>query len=309
MSRIYDALQRADSERKAAQGMDATRPPEPSPVAGADALPSIKAEVNTEKITLYPWKPSLAYFPTFNDRGESIEQFRGLRSQLYQLRDQARLKTILICSGVPAEGKTFVVANLAISLARNRNNKVLLIDGDLRRPSLHAVLGAPNIPGLTEYLAATAEPGDIMQRHQNPSLVDAGMARSISNLTFIPAGAGGDNSSELVANRRIEELIAILAPHFDWILIDSPPVLAFADAVDLARAADAVLLVARGASTPYDVAQRAQAAFSSSRILGFVLNAVKDVPPNASYSYYYYGTQEANGEKPGRGRKDKGRQG
>jgi Mrp family chromosome partitioning ATPase len=148
-----------------------------------------------------------------------------------------------------------------------------------------------------------------MQRHQNPSLVDAGMARSISNLTFIPAGTGGDNSSELVANRRIEELIAILAPHFDWILIDSPPVLAFADAIDLARAADAVLLVARGSSTPYDVAQRAQAAFSSSRILGFVLNAVKDVPPNASYSYYYYGTKEAGGEKPGRGRKHKGRQG
>jgi capsular exopolysaccharide synthesis family protein len=306
MSRIYDALQRADIERKAAQGIDATMPPEPSPIPGDDVLPSIKAEVNTEKVVLYPWKPSMAYFPTLNDRGESIEQFRGLRSQLYQLRDQARLKTILISSGVPAEGKTFVVANLAISLARNRNNKVLLIDGDLRRPSLHALLGAPNIPGLTEYLAATAEPSDIMQRNQNPSLVDTGMARSISNLTFIPAGAGGDNSSELVANRRIEELIAILSPHFDWILIDSPPVLAFADAIDLARAADAVLLVARGASTPYDVAQRAYAAFSSSRVLGFVLNAVKDVPPNASYSYYY-GKQEDNSEKPGR--KDKGRKG
>jgi capsular exopolysaccharide synthesis family protein len=309
MSRIYDALQRADIERKTVQGMDAARPPEPAPVPGADALPSIKAEVNTEKITLHPWKPSMTYFPTLNDRGESIEQFRGLRSQLYQLRDQARLKTILISSGVPAEGKTFVVANLAISLARNRNNKVLLIDGDLRRPSLHAVLGAPNIPGLAEYLAATAEPSDIMQRNQNSSLVNAGMARSISNVTFIPAGAGGDNSSELVANRRIEELITILTPHFDWILIDSPPVLAFADAIELARAADAVLLVARGASTPYDIAQRAQAAFSSSRILGFVLNAVKDVPPNASYSYYYYGMQKASNEKPRRGRKDKGRQG
>ncbi len=303
MSRIYDALQRADIERKAAQEEDATRPPEPSPVPSADGLPSIKAEVNTEKIALYPWKPSRAYFPTLNDRGESVEQFRVLRSQLYQLRDQARLKTILVSSGAPAEGKTFVVANLAISLTRNRNNKVLLIDGDLRRPSLYAVLGAPNIPGLTEYLAATAEPSDIMQRNQNSSLVDAGIARRISNLTFIPAGAGGDNSSELVANRRIEELIAILSPHFDWILIDSPPVLAFADAIDLARAADAVLLVARGASTPYDVAQRAQAAFSSSRILGFVLNAVKDVPPNTSY-YYYYGNQAAGSEKPGRKEKE-----
>ena len=306
MSRIYDALQRADSERKTAQGMDATRFPEQSPVPGAEALPSIKAEVNTEKITLYPWKPSMAFFPTLCDRGESIEQFRGLRSQLYQLRDQAQLKTILVSSAVPSEGKTFVVANLAISLARNRNNRVLLIDCDLRRPSLHAILGAPDLPGLTEYLAGTAEPGDIMQRNQNPSLVQAAGTRSISNLTFIPAGAGGDNSSELVANHRIDDLIAILAPHFDWILIDSPPALAFADAVDLAHAADAVLLVARGAVTPFDVAQRAQAAFSNSRVLGFVLNAVRDVPPNASYSYYY-GKQEASSGTPGR--KDKGRKG
>jgi capsular exopolysaccharide synthesis family protein len=306
MSRIYDALQRADIERKAAQGMDPTSFTEPSPVSGAESLPSIKAEVNTENISLYAWKPSIAFFPTLGDRGESIEQFRGLRSKLYQYRDQAQLKTILISSGVPAEGKTFVAANLAISLARNKNDKVLLIDGDLRSPSLHAILGAPDIPGLTEYLAGTAEPCEIMQRCQNPSLIDTGQVRSISNLTFIPAGAGGDNSSELVANHRIEELIAILSPHFDWILIDSPPILAFSDAIDLARAADAVLLVARGSVTPYDVAQRAQAAFSNSRILGFVLNAVKDVPINSAYSYYY-GKQEAGSRMYGR--KDTRRQG
>jgi protein-tyrosine kinase len=306
MSRIYDALQRADNERKASEGADDPGFTAPSAVPGAEALPSIKAEVKTENIALHSWKPAMAFLPTLGDRGESIEQFRGLRSKIYQFRDQAKLKTILISSGVPSEGKTFVAANLAISLARNKNNRVLLIDGDLRRPSLHVILGASDIPGLTEYLAGTAEPHDIMQRSQNPSLVETSQARSISNLTFIPAGAGGDNSSELVANHRIEELIAILSPHFDWILIDSPPILAFADAIDLARAADAVLLVARGSATPYDIAQRAQAAFSNSRILGFVLNAVKDVPPNASYSYYY-GKQEANIEVPGR--KEQGRQG
>ncbi len=99
-----------------------------------------------------------------------------------------------------------------------------------------------------------------------------------------------------MANHRIEELIATVSPHFDWIVIDSPPVLAVTDAVDLARAADAVLLVARGASTPYDVAQRAQAAFSNSRILGFVLNAVKDAPRKDSYDYgYYYYHSESEG--------------
>jgi len=245
------------------------------------------------------------YLPTLGDRGESIEQFRGLRSQIYQFRDQGPLKTILVSSGMPAEGKSFVVTNLAISLARNKNNRILLIDADLRGPSLHSVLGAPKTPGLTEYLAGTAEANNILQRSQKPLAVEAGPARGIPNLTFIPAGAGGDNSSELVANHRIEELIATLAPHFDWILIDTPPALAFADAVDLAHAADAVLLVARAATTPYDVAQRVQAAFSNSRILGFVLNAVTDAPHNTSYYYYDY-QDTGSGSHRGKDKRHKG---
>jgi capsular exopolysaccharide synthesis family protein len=182
----------------------------------------------------------------------------------------------------------------------------LLIDADLRRPTLHKLLGAPNVPGLSDYLAGTAELDAIMQRDlRAESAMDASQ-RSISNLTFIPSGKCDDNSSELVANHRIEELVATLSPCFDWILIDSPPVLAVTDAVELARAADAVLLVARGARTPYAVAQRTQATFSNSRILGFVLNDVKDAPRRGSY-YYYYGEHEPSGA--GKQRKDHGRRG
>jgi capsular exopolysaccharide synthesis family protein len=306
MSRIYDALQRADLERKAALETEAAAIAEPFAEPGAEEPPQVKPGLVFEKINRHPWDPSMISLPTLADRGESIEQFRGLRSQIYKFRDQSPLKTILISSGMPAEGKTFVAANLAMSLARNENNRIVLIDADLRRPTLHNILGAPKTPGLTEYLTGAAELSDILQCSQNPFIVEAGLVRSIPNLIFIPGGAGGDNASELVASDRVEELIAGLAPHFDWILIDSPPVLAFADAIDLARAADAVLLVARGASTPFDVAQRAQAAFSSARILGFVLNAVTDAPRNGSY-YYYYGRQDAS-----RGtdwRKDKRRQG
>jgi capsular exopolysaccharide synthesis family protein len=181
-----------------------------------------------------------------------------------------------------------------MSLARNSVNNILLIDGDLRRPTLHSLLGAPNAPGLSEYLAGTAELKDIMQRDRSPKTAETASVGNVSNLTFIPSGKCGDNSSELVANHRIEELIATVSLHFDWILIDSPPVLAVTDAVELAHAADAVLLIVRGASTPYDVAQRTQATFSSSRILGFVLNDVKDAPRRGSY-YYYYGGPEASG--------------
>lgn len=99
-----------------------------------------------------------------------------------------------------------------------------------------------------------------------------------------------------------------LSPHFDWILIDSPPVLVVTDAVELARAADAVVLVARGASTPYDIAQRTQATFSSSRILGFVLNDIKRAPRRGYYYYYhYYGGSEDGGRD--KRRKDRGKQG
>jgi capsular exopolysaccharide synthesis family protein len=292
MSRIYDALQRADLERKSAQDAGETETDEQFAVPVAEQLPPVKDDILLDQIALHPWRPSLVSLPTVGDCGESIEQFRGLRSQIYQFNDLAPLKTILISSGMPSEGKTFVVANLAMSLARGRNNRVLLIDADLRGPSLHSVLGAPRTPGLTEYLAGKAEINDILQGNQNSRVTEGGLAHNVPDLTFIPAGAGGDDAAELVASKRAEELLATVAPHFDWILIDTPPALAFTDAIDLSRVADAVLLVARSARTPFDVAQRAQAAFSSSRILGFVLNAVRNAPRTG---YYYYYDKQAAG--------------
>jgi capsular exopolysaccharide synthesis family protein len=228
----------------------------------------------------------MSFLPTLADTGVAIEQFRSLRSSIYQIRDQVPLKTIVISSGMPAEGKTFVAANLALSLARNNERPVLLIDGDLRRPAIHKLLGIGETPGLMQYLAGEAEPFAILQRDAGCEITDARGAHAISNIAFIPAGHPSDHAPELVGNHRIEELIASLSPHFSWIIIDSPPVLAVTDAVDLARAADGVLLVARGATTKFDMAQRAQAAFSNSRVLGFVLNAVKNAHRSASYYYY-----------------------
>ena len=105
------------------------------------------------------------------------------------------LKTILISSGMPSEGKSFVAANLAMCLARNSVNNILLIDGDLRRPTLHSLLGGPNTPGLAEYLSGAAELNAIMQRDGSPRIAESTSEGSISNLTFIPAGTCGDDSS------------------------------------------------------------------------------------------------------------------
>jgi len=296
MSRIHEALQRAYLERGKVPVSVDVQVAEPAIGSVLEEQPVAKAAVDLENIAEYSWKPSLASFPTLADRGAGVEQFRSLRSHIYQARYEAPLKTILIASGMPAEGKSFVAANLAMSLARNSIHNILLIDGDLRRPTLHSLLGAPDTPGLSNYLEGTAELIDIMQRDRVLETAENTSVGSIPNLTFIPSGRCSDNSSELVANHRIEELITAISPHFDWIVIDAPPVLAVTDAVELARAADAVLLVARGASTPYEVAQRTKAVFSNSRILGFVLNDVKDAPRSGSYNYnYYYGQPEADG--------------
>lgn len=305
MSRIYEALQRARREQEGEPVSEEDRACASTILPTIEELPSIKADVSFELIVKHPWKPFMPAFPALAERGAGVEQFRRLRSRLYQQRYESPLKTILIASGMPSEGKSFVAANLAMSVARNSVNNVLLIDGDLRRPTLHDLLGASNAPGLSDYLAGTVDLIDVIQRYRNPEPVEVAGADIISNLAFIPSGKPGDNSSELVANHRIEELIATVSPHFNWILIDSPPVLAVTDAVDLARAADAVLLVARSASTPYDVAQRTQAAFSNSRILGFVLNAVKDAPRKGSYNYDYYYSSRSEGTGPTRTTKDR----
>jgi capsular exopolysaccharide synthesis family protein len=293
MSRIFEALQRADLERKVAPGTDDEQFVEPAVISAEEEVIPVGADF-LDDIAHHPWKPTLASFPTLADHGSGVEQFRSLRSRIYQARYEGPIKTILISSGMPSEGKSFVAANLAMSLARNSVTNILLIDGDLRRPTLHNLLGAPNQPGLTEYLMGEAALRDIMQRDHSLKAVETAGESSVSNLTFIPAGNCGDNSSELVAHHRMDELIATLSPHFDWILIDSPPVLAVTDAVELSRVADGVLLIARGARTPFDVAQRTQTTFSKSRILGFVLNDVKEMPKRG-YNYYdYYRGPEAN---------------
>ena len=321
MSRIHEALQRADRERKTMLVSEDRHPisevrhpvaedrhpasedhrmVEPTFATEFEEAPVAKTGLLLESVAQYSWKPTMDSLPTLGDRGAAVEQFRSLRSHIYQARYEAPMKTILIASGMPSEGKSFIAANLAMSLARNSIHNILLIDADLRRPTLHGLLGTQNSPGLSDYLDGNADLTEIMQRDRIQDTGANASAGKVPNLTFIPSGKSRDNSSELVANHRIDELIAAVSPSFDWIVIDAPPVLAVTDAVELARAADAVLLVARSGSTPYEVAQRTRTSFHNSRILGFVLNAVKDSPHtgsyNYNYNYYYSGDPQAKGQ-------------
>ena len=273
------------------------RPPRtyPTPAADRRSPADLKEPVAAshgllpERVPMQIWSPAFKQLPALLERGSEVEQFRSLRSRMHEFRDLNSLKSLMISSGLPQEGKSFVAMNLAISFARHKSGRVLLIDGDMRRSSLHKMLGCPNEPGLTEYLAGKNTMVEVMQRGRgedgNP--LHAGLA----SLTFIPGGTDPEHAADLSGNNRFRELIEAASPHFDWIVVDTPPVNLVADGVNLARSCDGVLLIARGGVTKYEVAQRALAELKASKVLGFVLNAV--VKPPVAGGYYGYDSYDA----------------
>jgi protein-tyrosine kinase len=312
MSRIYEALQKAESERATERRESEPRIPTSlastevllsTPVAEPEYLvaptssaANVYAEVGSREsvedaldlsmVVRRPWAPSLKQLPSLLDRGPAVEQFRSLRSRIYELRDISPLKSIMVSSGMPQEGKSFISTNLALSLARHKNSKVLLIDGDMRRYTLHQLLGCESHPGLADYLAGKASVVEVMQRAEQSVEADETGKPLLPNLTFIAGGNGGDKAADLSGSPRFGELIKMVYPHFDWIIVDSSPVLPVSDAVNLSRSCDGVLLVARGGVTKFSIAQRAQSELKASNVLGFVLNAVQDTPQVGSYYGY-----------------------
>ncbi|QHS52239.1 CpsD/CapB family tyrosine-protein kinase [Edaphobacter sp. 12200R-103] len=306
MSRIYEALQKAESEKKAERqpgesplpadeprntSATATLPyEEPATFGGVsvdDPAPvhDLGGGLNLSAVASLPWNPAIDRLPALLERGPAVEQFRSLRSRVYEARDIRPLKSILVSSGLPQEGKSFVSANLAVSLARHKSSKVLLIDGDMRRYTLHEMLGTESHPGLAEYLAGKASAEQVMQRMAEGAAPNS-VNHILSNLTFIPGGNGGDKAADLSGNPRFGELLRLAAPYFDWIIVDSSPVVPVSDGVNLARSCDGVLLVARAGVTKYAVAQRAASELRSANVLGFVLNALVENPQTSSYYGY-----------------------
>jgi protein-tyrosine kinase len=209
-----------------------------------------------------------------------MEEFRTLRSRLYQIREKMPLKKLLVSSSVPREGKSFVAANLAQVLVKQHGRRVLLIDGDLRGPKLHMVLGTSEMPGLTDYLMGERDEFAVMQRGP------------MDNLFFIPAGKRVSSPAELVANGRLKILMNRVEGLFDWIVVDSPPAVAVSDASLLANFCDGVLLVVRSTMTPFDLARRARTEFGDKQLLGVVLNGVDADASGYSRYRYNYGTEE-----------------
>jgi capsular exopolysaccharide synthesis family protein len=210
-----------------------------------------------------------------NVRG--TEQFRTLRSRLYQMREKMSLKKILVTSALPKEGKSFVAANLSQVLVKQHGRRVLLVDADLRVPSLHSVLGTASVPGLGDYLSGNTDEFGIMQRGP------------LENLFFIPGGRSALQPAELIGNGRFKMLMQRVEPLFDWIIVDSPPAVPVSDGSQLANFCDGVLMVVRSNSTPYDTAQKARQEFHGKTLVGVVLNGISK---SDTYARYYYDVYE-----------------
>jgi protein-tyrosine kinase len=305
MSRIHDALKKAEQERVPLQsGGNAV--PQPGPVATApiwsDVAPEATPQEAAPAVRQVPrpgttpseylrfedlvarcahphWKldPSMNVFGNAGLDPHATEQFRTLRSRLYQLRNHQQIRRILVTSAVPAEGKTFVTSNLAQAFVRQPDRRVLLVDADLRCARLHVPLGAPMAPGLSEYLRGDAEDVKVIQHGQE------------SNLCMIAGGSEVKDPSELLSNGRLKQLLDRVTPLFDWVILDSPPCLPVADATVLADLCDAVLLVVRAGSTPSEVAQRAFQELQNKNVAGVVLNLVEKSQGYGSYYYQDYG--------------------
>jgi capsular exopolysaccharide synthesis family protein len=296
MSRIHEALKKAQEERAAQQNSGNGNAPHP--VESAVSVTSAPAAVMEVPAVVPPppvdyqagpltydmllarcpkvrWipNPSALVFSNVDENFASKEVFRTLRTRLYQVRAVQPLKTVLITSALPGEGKTFVTSNLAQSLIRQRERRVLLIDADLRVPNLHTPLGAPQTPGLSDYLLGEADEFGILQRGHE------------ENLFLIPGGKLVQNPNELLASGKMERLLERLAPAFDWILLDSAPTIPVSDTTILAKMCDGILMVVRAGSTPFDLAQKACQEFSDRPLLGAVLNRADS---RAGYGGYYY---------------------
>jgi protein-tyrosine kinase len=291
VSRIHEALKRAEEDRAAAQAvhLESVVPFAVSATApSVSPLPAPGSEFSyatfLSRCAPSSWSPDTKTMLFYNsEQAPGTEEFRTLRSRLYQLREKRPLKKVLVTSSLPKEGKSFVAANLAQALARQQGRRVLLIDADLRASRLHLALGTSATPGLSEYLLGEADEFGIMQRG------------TMENLLFIPAGRSTSNPAEMIANGRLSILLGQAEPLFDWIVIDSPPAVPVSDAGLIANHCDGVLMVVRSDATPSDVARKARAEFDDKLLLGVVLNGIKR--GSAEYSRYYgaYG-------KEGRGR-------
>ena len=321
MSYIFEALQRAEAERSGASlpknvdsvadllrgGEQEIAPAQSHPEFIGELPTNVEAIVNPPLVAAEAGrpqsisdltavvKPDLPGVTTFvdakvlspslkldsrlvclTDQGSlAAEQFRVLGLKLRHLRERRKLRRIVVTGTAPEEGKSLIAANLALNQSRSRILKTLLIDGDLRRPTVASRLGCDrSLPGLSECLRGEEQLSDVVYKLKG------------SGLWFLPAGSAPENPLELMQGGRLPQLLDRLGEFFDWIVIDTPPVVPVADTTFWMRLADGVLVVVREGVSEKKVVERALESFDRSTLLGIVVNSCSRSAHNSYYSRY-----------------------
>lgn len=205
------------------------------------------------------------------------EQYRKLAAAMHQAQRANGFKVMMIASAMAGEGKTLTAANLALTLSESYRRNVLVIDGDLRRPSMHTVFQVSGAPGLSEGLISREE-------------TSLPLHRLGPRLTLLPAGRPTSDPISALTADRMRRLIDEAREVFDWIIIDTPPIGLLTDASLVSSLADGVILVVKAGSTPYEMVTRAVDALGRERLMGVVLNRASEHEHRTNYDYYkYYG--------------------
>jgi capsular exopolysaccharide synthesis family protein len=272
VSRVYEALRRAEQMNngpgveaflgKRGRGVEAPKPFAPE-WGGLENLERVSCRLHPQSHVL----------GASEGEGAAVERFKLLRYRLYELRQQRTLKSVLITSAIPQEGKSTIAANLAITLAQ-ASDRVLLVDADLRKPSLQSLLGLTLGEGLAEVLKGGAE------------LLTACRRIDPLDFYFLPAGRPPVNPVELLQGELMREVVKTATLTYDWVVIDSPPVLPLADGRFLAALTDAVVLVVREAHTRREELQESLAALKGAPLAGIILNTSRSANLDAYAGYY-----------------------
>jgi len=275
MSRVYEALRQSELDN----GVSSTLfDPDTFLASSTSAAPLVQ-----EPTTGMPWDQIKSLLPAVREESRVVtltesnslgaEKFRLLRTRLRNLRERRQLQKLVVTSAVPNEGKTLVAMNLAVCLAKHTDEKILLLEGDLRKPMLGEHLGIKALPGVGQWWASVDEPiHKFIYRFDD------------LQLWILPAGSAPEDPVNILQSSRFLELYKHLSTCFDWIIIDSPPLLPMADVSFWSRQADGLLLVVREGTTPKTILQKGLDTLDNPKVIGVVLNHAHKVES----SYYHH---------------------
>lgn len=274
MSRIEEALERANKLRGV---HNSEAPAEKTASLPVDDVFKSEAEISVDN----------PYLVTVTEPDLPVtEEYRKLKSMVVKLTTRGDfLNTLVVTSSLAAEGKSITALNLAVSLAQEYDHTVLLVDADLRKPSLHEMLGTETPIGLVDCLTDGVDVGE--------AIIKTGIGR----LSLLPAGKRIDNPVELLLSSKLKQLIREVKHRYAdrYVIIDTPPLLPFAEVHSLCSISDGVIFVVREGHTPVGDIKESLGMLKDTHVLGVVFNAVEISPMENHYRHYYYNRYKKRG--------------